>query len=110
MSAGNFNRLVTLQTLTVTAHAAGGTRTPVWTTTQTFMASVEPMTGYRLLEYSQVINGKGYMVKTYYMAGLTTLTERARLVLDDSTNLAIHSIVNVGMKNQWLEIVCDDGK
>ena len=109
MNAGNFNRLVTLQTLSVTLDAAGGTRSPVWTTAATFMASVEPMKGYRLLEYSQVINGKGYMVKTYYMATLTTLTERARLLLEDDTELGIHSIVNVGMKNQWLEIICDDG-
>jgi SPP1 family predicted phage head-tail adaptor len=110
MNAGNYNQLLTLQTLSQVADIAGGTRHGTWTDAARFFASVEPMTGRRLLEYSQHISGKGYIITTHYMSELATLTERARLVMQDGTTMAIHSIVNVKMQNQYFELICDDGK
>ena len=110
MNAGNYNRLLKLQVLTAHDDGAGGTTDGVWQDVFEFFAEVEPMTGYRLLQYGQQVNGKAYVVKTYYMHELTDLTERARLVMENGVELAIHSIVNVGMKNQQFELICDDGR
>ena len=103
---GGMNTPVSYQELTTTPDGAGGT-TGTWTTKFTFMASVEPLKGFRVFEYSQIIKGNGYVIRTLFR---TDLNNAGRLKLYDGTIINIHSLVNVGMKNQHIEIIGSDGR
>ena len=103
---GNMNVPVEFQSLAVTDDGAGGT-TGVWTKQFDFMASVEPLKGFRVFEYSQIIKGNGYVIRTLFR---TDLNNAGRLKLYDGTIINIHSLVNVAMKNQHIEIIGSDGR
>jgi len=101
---GGMNTPVSYQELTTTPDGAGGT-TGTWATKFTFMAEVKPMSGYRRLEYSQIIKGNPYQITTHYR---TDISAKGRLIVN-GTEIAIHSVVNVGMQNKVIEIIGNDG-
>ncbi len=90
--------------LTVTSDGAGGT-SGSWAKSFDFFARVEPVKGYRRLEYSQIIKGNGYVVTTRYR---DDITNEGRLKVGD-TEMAIHSVVNKDFRNKEIEIIADDG-
>lgn len=102
---GNMNTPVSYQELTTTPDGAGGTA-GTWETKFTFMAEVRPLTGYRRFEFTQVIKGNPYEIRTHYRQDISV---RGRLLIG-GTEVNIQSLVNVDMKNQTLEIIGNDGR
>jgi SPP1 family predicted phage head-tail adaptor len=105
-SIGNYNIPVTYQVLTAADDGAGGTTAGTWTDSVGFMAAIVPMSGFRRLEYTQIVKGSAYTVTTHYRSGVT---KKGRLKLYDGTIMNIRSVVNKDMKFRQLEMICDDG-
>ena len=103
---GQMNVPIEYQTMVATDDGAGGTTAGTWTTQFSFMGSVEPLRGYRRFEFSQIIKGNGYIVQTHYRQ----FSNKGRLKLYDGTIINIHSVINTGFGNQYIEIVGDDGR
>jgi SPP1 family predicted phage head-tail adaptor len=109
MNAGNFNRLITIETLTAGVDGAGGTFDPSWVQAGQFWAQVEPMEARRYMVYTQIVEGRGYIITTHFMTDYLGLAQNSRLVMENGKRITIHSVRNVKEKNQYLEIICDDG-
>jgi len=101
---GGMNTPVSYQELTTTPDGAGGTA-GTWKTKFTFMAEVRPLSGFRRLEYSQIVKGNPYQITTHYRDDVSF---KGRLLVN-GTEIAIHSVVNVSLKNKELEIIGSDG-
>jgi len=89
MRIGKMRKRVTVQRVTETSDEIGGA-TEGYATTGTIWAEVKELTGHRALEYSQVIEGKPYEVKTRYRTDITI--DSKCLLIYKSRDLYIHSI------------------
>ena len=107
MAAIRYTVPVKYQELSSTSDGSGGTKDGTWTDVFSFMASVEPLTGFRKFEHAQIVRGNAYTVRTHYR---TDFTNKGRLKLYDDTIMNIRSLVNQDYKNRQIEIIADDGR
>ena len=101
---GRLNRKVAIYTVTATSDSQGGA-TETDTLTRTVWASVEPLTGSRAKEYSQIVSGKGYKITMFKPSDLT-ISESNYLVFDSRT-MAIHSVISKDEDDRFLEIIAE---
>jgi len=89
MRIGKMRKRVTIKRVTETSDSIGGA-TEAYSTTGTCWAAVNELTGYRALEYAQVIEGKPYEVTTRYRADIT-IDSKCSLTYKTRT-LYVHSV------------------
>ncbi len=102
---GRLNRKVDIYTVTDTPDDQGGGAESN-ALTRTVWANVEPLTGSRAKEYSQIVSGKGYRVTMLKPSDLT-ITEKNYLVFD-SRRMEIHSVISVDEEDRFIEIVAEE--
>jgi len=101
---GRLNRKVAVYTVTATSDSQGGA-TEGGTLTRTVWANVEPLTGNRAKEYSQIVSGKGYKIIIQKPSDLTV--SEANYLIYDSRTMAIHSVISLDEENRFLEIIAE---
>jgi len=107
MNPGDFNRRLTLQTLSTSSDGAGGTAKDSWNDAFDFMAHVEPNDMSRRLNYNQIVTTDWtHRITTYYMGIVNMPGIRMRVVMEDGTILLINSVINNNYKNQLITLVC----
>ena len=105
MNPGELNRQITLQRVETIPDGAGGTLRTAWIPIGVCFAKVEPEKAGRRFRHNQIISdGWGHLITTYYLAIEPTV--RMRVILDNSEILYVHSIVNKGYQNKWMELHC----
>jgi SPP1 family predicted phage head-tail adaptor len=103
MSAGEFNRRVTLQTKSTT-RAANGEEVVTWGDTATVWAFVEPLRGREFFAGAQMTDAVDYRVTVRYRTGVV----REMRVKYGTEYLDIVSVIEVG-KKVALELMCVSG-
>lgn len=88
---GRYTRKLVLQTITETSDAVGGV-TEAATTLATVWAAIKPMTGTRLLEYKQLINGVWYDIEIKYRTDISIVA--GNTITYGGRTLTVHSILN----------------
>ena len=102
---GRLNRKVAIYTVTETSDSQGGA-TESGSLTRTVWANVEPLTGTRAKEYSQITSGKGYRI-TMIKPSDITISEGNYLIYDSRT-LAVHSVISLDEEDYYLEIIAEE--
>ncbi len=102
---GKLNRKVGIYTVTETSDNQGGA-SEANALTRTVWANVEPLTGSRAKEFSQIVSGKGYRVTMIKPSDLT-ITEANYLVFD-SRRMEIHSVISVEEEDRFYEIIVEE--
>ncbi len=103
MRAGPLRHRVQIQTVTETVDAIGGI-SPVWATTATLWAAVEPLRGDERATQQQIDAAVTHRVR---MRHGTDISPKDRLVHLGRT-FDIASVLNVGERDKQLEIMCSE--
>jgi len=101
MRLAKYRKRVTIARVTETTDGIGGA-TEAYTTTGTAWAAVDELTGHRALEYSQVIEGKVYEIRTKYRTDIT-IDSKCKFTYK-SRSLYVHSITTDDMNKEFLII------
>lgn len=101
LRAGLLRERVKIQSLTRTEDAYREAAES-WTDVATVRAHVRERSAAEIVRGEKLMDETRYTVTIRYRAGLTT---RHRLVFN-SLNLKIHSILDIGVRNRRLDLVC----
>jgi len=88
---GAYTRKLVLQTITETSDGVGG-MTESASTLATVWASVKPMTGTRLLEFKQLINGVWYDIEIKYRTDISIVA--GNTITFGGRTLTVHTVLN----------------
>lgn len=97
--ASRMNKQITLQSFTATSNSAGGYNT-TWNIAATVWAEVKPISGREIFDADQIEDTESVIFTIRYIDNAST-NMRIQF-LSDYYN--IRSIINVGLKNETLEI------
>ena len=100
MNTGRMDTYVTVQTSTTATDGIGGS-IPTQATERTMWINLTPMTGFRELQYHQLVNGKPYSFKANYPEDFTF--NETCLIIYGSKTLHIHSIININERTHYAE-------
>lgn len=104
LTAGNLREPLTIQRKLATSDGMGGEAIQ-WITLAIIRGDVRPLSGREAVQAMQLQASLTHRVYIRYRADLTPAD---RLVMRGQP-LQIRAIVNMEMKNRWLELACDSG-
>lgn len=104
LNAGTLRETITVQRLAPQPDGMGG-QTTVFVDLFTTRAQVKPLSGREALFAMQL---QATITHRIYIRHKADLTPADRIVLRGQP-LQIRSILNMEMRNQWLELSCDQG-
>lgn len=105
MTAGQLREMVDIERLSPQSDGMGGQATS-WTVIATFAAAVKPLSGREVVRGMQIEASVTHRVIMRYTA---LVQPGDRLVLRTGQALNIRAVINVEMRDRWLEIMCDSG-
>jgi SPP1 family predicted phage head-tail adaptor len=103
MSIGDLNQRITIQSQTRTADGMGGW-TETWATLATVWAAVWPVSAREILKAGQTSMEITHRIKIRYRAGV----DPSYRILFGTRYFSIMSIINVGERGEWLELLCKE--
>jgi SPP1 family predicted phage head-tail adaptor len=103
MSIGDLNQRITIQSQTRTSDGMGGW-TETWATLATVWAAVWPVSAREILKAGQTSMEITHRIKIRYRAGV----DPSYRILFGTRYFSIMSIINVGERGEWLELLCKE--
>lgn len=104
ITAGMLREPVTVQRQVSASDGMGG-QAIQWVDLLTASASVIPLSGREAVQAMQLQASVTHRVTMRYRADLTP----ADRIIVRGKPMQIRAIINVEMRNRWLELICDDG-
>lgn len=104
LTAGNLREPLTIQRKLAVSDGIGG-QTVTWVTLSNTRGDVRPLSGREAVQAMQLQASLTHRIYIRYRADLTP----ADRILMRGEPLQIRAIVNIEMKNRWLELACDSG-
>lgn len=104
MTAGKLREPITIQRKQPTPDGLGG-QTLQWVSLFTTRADVRPVSGREAVQAMQLQASITHRIYIRYRADLTA----ADRILLRGQPLQIRAIINIEMRNRWLELACDQG-
>lgn len=106
MTIGSLRKQVSVQAEVLGADSAGG-YTPAWTTRATVWAEIEPLSGREVLAAQHLEGRVTHRVTMRWRDDLTITPAQRLLIAGRAFN--IRSVLNRGERNQWLDILAEEG-
>ena len=104
LTAGNLREPLTIQRKLAVSDGIGG-QAVTWVTLSNTRGDVRPLSGREALQAMQLQASLTHRIYIRYRADLTP----ADRILMRGEPLQIRAIVNIEMRNRWLELACDSG-
>jgi len=104
ITAGMLREPITIQRKMAASDGMGG-QAIQWVSLSTTRAYVKPLSGREALQAMQLQASVTHRIMIRYRSDLTT----ADRILMRGKPLQIRAIINVEMRNRWLELSCDEG-
>lgn len=104
LTAGMLREPLTIQRKVAVSDGIGG-QTVTWLTIGSIRGYVKPLSGREALQAMQMQASITHRIYARYRADMTPAD---RLVMRGQP-LQVRAVINVEMKNRWLEIACDSG-
>ena len=102
---GRMNKKIIIKTVDTASDGFGGnTEDGTFTTIATVWAKVKPLTGFRALQFGQIVGNKPYEIEFNYQKSNFTVNEQNVLEFE-SKNFAVHSVIEINEDRKIIKIL-----